>query len=158
MLHLVSHWAILVIDHLLLGTFQILRLFCIINRLLNPLLKVQNLIINKVLVYFHLLLKISHLSFVDELKNSRARILNGLYTLFLEVKNLQTNLCFESSVRPIVNGLSLKMQHFCFGFCEFQTFKITTHKRCNEIKSMVLMELTETVNANSLLVIEAEKI
>jgi hypothetical protein len=50
------------------------------------------------------------------------------------------------------------MEHFGFGLCEFQTFKITTHKRCNEIKSMVLMELTETVNANSLLVIEAEKI
>ena len=114
-----SHRAILVIDHLLLGTLLILRLFCIVNRLLNPLLKIKNLVINKVLVYFHLLLEISHLSFVDQLENPRARIFNSLYALLFEIENFQTNLGFETSVRSVVNGLSLKMEHFGFGFCEF---------------------------------------
>ena len=44
-----------------------LCLSCAINRLLDPVLKVGDLVVDKVLIYFHFFLKVAHFTLVDEL-------------------------------------------------------------------------------------------
>jgi hypothetical protein len=46
-----------------------LRLSCAIDRLLDPVLKVGNLVVDKVLIYFHFFLKVAHFTLVNELEN-----------------------------------------------------------------------------------------
>lgn len=62
-----SHWTILRISYGLLVAFQILLSFSLVNSLLYSLLKVKDFVVNKVLINLHLLLKVFHLAFVDEL-------------------------------------------------------------------------------------------
>ena len=40
----------------------------------------------------------------------------------------------------------------------FKCFKIPGHKRCDEVKSVILMLGTQAIDTNSLLVVEAEEI
>ena len=90
----------------------------VIDRLLYPLLKVDDLIVHKILVYLHLFLEISHLSLVDELENPRACVLNSVDALFFEVQNLQPDLSLERPVRLIVDILALQVEQFGLRFGE----------------------------------------
>ena len=44
-----------------------LRLSCTINGLLDPVLKVGNLVVDKVLIYLHFFLKVAHFTLINEL-------------------------------------------------------------------------------------------
>lgn len=71
-LDLVSHRTVLVVGNLLwlvivVAVFNVLRLLGVVNCLLDSLLEVKDLVIDKVLVYLHLLLEILHLSLINKL-------------------------------------------------------------------------------------------
>ena len=92
----------------------LLGLSSILYCLLNSLLEVCYLIVDKVLIDFHFFLEIAHLPFVDELEYPRARLFNGLHALLLQIEHLETNLRLEVPIRLIVNVLSLQMQNPSF--------------------------------------------
>ena len=164
MLNLVSGKPCLVVDlRQLLCCHATLKAGClglssILYCLLNSLLEVCYLIVDKVLIDFHFFLEIAHLPFVDELEYPRACLFNGLHTLLLQIEHLETNLRLEVPIRLIVNVLSLQMQNPSFTLDVLETFKVAHHKWGNVIKSMVLMERSETINAYPLLIIKTEEI
>jgi len=75
MLHLMPQQPSLVAERKLLGQLGLgasistnrLRLSCAIDRLLDPVLKIGYLVVDKVLIYFHFFLKVAHLTLVNEL-------------------------------------------------------------------------------------------
>jgi len=75
MLHLMPQQPSLVAERKLLGQLGLgasistnrLRLSCAIDRLLDPVLKIGYLVVDKVLIYFHFFLKVAHFTLVNEL-------------------------------------------------------------------------------------------
>jgi hypothetical protein len=126
--------------------------------LLDSLLKVQDFIVYEILVYFHLFFEVAHLALVYELQDAGTCILNCLDRLLLEFEDFLTDLSFEPTVALIVYGLPLQVEELRFGLCEFQTLKVSAHKRGDEVEPVVLVELAEAVNADPLLVIKAEEV
>ena len=156
MLDLVTHWPILVVCYLLI--VHVVLGFGLVDCLLDSLLEIQDFVINKVLVNFHFLLEILHLTFVDQLEDAGARVFNSLDALFFKLKDFAPDLCLEASMALVMDGLSLQVEKFCLSFCELETFKISIHEGSNEVKPVVLVKLPKAVDADSLLVIEAEEI
>jgi len=54
--------------------------------------------------------------------------------------------------------LPLQVEQFGFRFGELERLEVAIHERGNKVKPMILMELAQTINADSLLVIKAEKL
>lgn len=103
-------WARLSYYLLRLVLVWALCLFSVVYSLLDSLLKVYYLVVNKVLVNFHLLLKISHFALVYKLKYSWTGVFDCLYALFFEVKDLESDLGLERPVWFIVNVLPLQVE------------------------------------------------
>jgi hypothetical protein len=57
-----------------------------------------------------------------------------------------------------MDSLSLEVEPFGLGLCKFQALKISAHEACYKVESVILVELAETIDTYSLLVIEAEKV
>lgn len=125
MLDLVAQQAALALeDSLLLDLWAILQLALLgslgaLNRLLDTLQEIDDFVIHKILIYFHLLLKVSHLALVHQLKYPRAGVFNGLHIGLLQVEDLLADLGLELSVRLIVNTLTLQMKQMGLGLDEF---------------------------------------
>lgn len=88
-------------------------------------LEVDDLVIYKVLVDLHFLLKVSHLTLVDKQQNPRAGFFNGMNTFLLKTENLTSYLILEGSVAVIVDFLPLAMQLFSIAGDSFHLLNCT---------------------------------
>jgi hypothetical protein len=165
-LHLMPQQSSLVAERQLLGQLRLgasistnrLRLSCAIDRLLDPMLKVGNLVVDKVLIYFHFFLKVAHFTLVNELENPWACIFDSLNTLFLQVEHFEPDLSLEWAIWSVMNLLPLEMQMLGCAPNEFECLKIACHEGCDEVKSVILMLSSQAVDAYPLLVIKAEEV
>jgi len=95
---------------------------------LDSLLEIDDFVVHKVLIYFHLFLKVAHLTFVDQLQDPRAGIFYSLGTLLLQVEDFVSYLCLEVSIRLIMDVLALEMQLPSLAFDEIKIFEVVHHE------------------------------
>ena len=56
----------------------------LLDRVLDTLKEVDNLVLDEILIYFHLALEVPHLRLVDQLEDARCSVLDGPHILVFE--------------------------------------------------------------------------
>ena len=129
----------------------------LLDRVLNTLKEVDNLVLDEILINFHLALEVSHLCLVDQLQNARCSVFNGPHILVLECQHLGADISFELPIGLVDDITPLLVQKSGILFDELKVLLVAAQKAGEEIESvaLVLPARTEAVQADALTAIEA---
>ena len=91
---------------------------------MDTLEEVDYLVLDEVLVDFHLALEVPHLSLVNQLQNSRGCVFNSPDILFFQCEHLSSNVRFELPIRGVDDISPLLVQHACLLLDKVETLLI----------------------------------
>lgn len=118
----------------------------------------MNFAVKESLEEFHLPLKSLQLSIIDLTEDPDARIFNCLNALLLHFKHFIADLNFKFLERVFVKLLTLDVQIGTLCFYEFQDLLVYIRADVYVVELVSLVLVADTLTADSLFVIEAEKL
>lgn len=133
----ISAQAVLVNDLLV----RVSRQVSLLDGVLDALKEVDNLVLDEVLVDFHLALEIPHLCLVDELQDPGGCVFDGPDILFFQSQYLRSYVRFELPIGGVDDISPLLVQHASFLLDEVETLLIAAQEAREEVEAMACMQL-----------------